>query len=210
MAPEEGDKFYNWSKWEIVYQLVDPIVNSLAIKNLQSFQSLIVDEKVLPDGYRRLKYKKAATGGTRKWTYKANEDISTRYLANPGQRILVRGTDIWAGEQFHPINGWDFYLKFRNVEQLKDSAFNQAINLFLSGELIKRLGRAVFHKLIEGLAQESFCLRLGSTSRRWAYIDKHYSPNGASADFLMDSDYSGPYNSLDLVENPFAKWDILI
>jgi hypothetical protein len=101
MAPEEGVKFYYWSKWKIVYQLVDPIVNSLATKKLQSLQSLIVDEKVLPDAYRRLKYKKAVTGGARNWTYKANEDISTRYLGNPAQRILVRGTNIWAGEQFH-------------------------------------------------------------------------------------------------------------
>ncbi len=210
MAPEENEKIYHWSKWKILYQLVDPIVNSLAIKKLQSFQSLIVDEKILPNGYRRLKLKKAATGGARNWTYKANEDISTRHIGNPVQRMIVRGTDIWGGDRADTISGWDFYLKFKNIEQLEDSAYNQAINLFLSSSLIKRLDGVVLLKLIGGLAQESFCVRLGKTSRRWAYTDKHYSPNGASADFLMDSDYSGQYNSLELVENPFAKWEFLI
>jgi hypothetical protein len=210
MAPNEEEKLYHWAKWKNLYGLVDPILKHFSCSKLQSFQSIVVSEKALPNGFRKIQTKKAATGGIRKWSFDANKDISTKYADSANQRIIFRGSDIWAADHANPAKGWDFYLTYKNCDQLEDSAYNQTINLFLSGALIKRLDNVIFLELVRGLVELSCCMRLGKTSRRWSYIDKHFSENGASADFLIDRDYSGQYNSLELADNPFAKWDLLI
>jgi hypothetical protein len=211
LASNEEEKLYHWAKWKSLFEVIDPIIKPFSNRKLQSFQSIVVREKLLPNGFRKIESKKAATGGARKWTYEANHDISTKFVGALDKRIIFHGSDIWASDEVQPTQGWDFYLKYVNCIQLDDSAFNQSINLFLSRTLLQKFDDAIIIiNLVKALAELSGCIRLGQTSRRWAYIDKQFSETGVSADFLMDRDYSGQYNSLDLADNPFGKWEVLI
>src|ERR1700743_3256326 len=87
MAPNEEEKLYQWKKWKNLYDLTDQILKYFSHSKIQSFQSIVVSEKELPNGYRKVQTKKAPTGGVRKWSYEVNKDISTRHTDNSDKRI---------------------------------------------------------------------------------------------------------------------------
>lgn len=104
--------FKNWMK---VYKVLDDFLQDCPKKYIISEQTYEIILKVEKDGYPRVKYKKASTGGKLKWNEQNNQKICTLYLQKQFDEIIEvekTGKDYYdlRIEQFPARNTWiNFY-----------------------------------------------------------------------------------------------------